>query len=73
MNTGRLFVRTYRDSDHDRVVNLWATVFPNDPPWNEPSDLISRKRSIQPDLFWVADEGGQIVGTVLAGYDGVRG
>ena len=73
MNAGKLVVRTYQDSDYDLVVALWTAVFPDDPPWNEPSELIRRKRSIQPDLFWVADEGGQIIGTVLAGYDGVRG
>ena len=73
MNAGKCVVRSYQDSDHDLVVALWTAVFPNDPPWNEPSELIRRKRSIQPDLFWVADEGGQIIGTVLAGYDGVRG
>jgi ribosomal protein S18 acetylase RimI-like enzyme len=73
MNAGKVVVRPYQDSDHDLVVALWTAVFTNDPPWNEPSELIRRKRSIQPDLFWVADEGGQIIGTVLAGYDGVRG
>jgi len=73
MDIGQVVVRTYQDSDHDSVVALWTVVFPNDPPWNEPTLLISRKRSVQPHLFWVAMEGDQIVGTVLAGWDGVRG
>jgi ribosomal protein S18 acetylase RimI-like enzyme len=73
MSVEKVVVRTYQESDYDPVVALWMAVFPNDPPWNEPSEVIRRKRSIQPDLFWVADEGGQIIGTVLAGYDGMRG
>ena len=73
MDFPKTIVRVYRDSDHDSVVVLWRMVFPNDPPWNEPSELIRRKRRIQPELFWVAEEGDEIVGTVLAGYDGVRG
>ena len=73
MDFPNTIVRVYRDSDHDSVVELWRMVFPNDPPWNEPSELIRRKRLIQPELFWVAAEGDEIIGTVLAGYDGVRG
>ena len=73
MDFPNTIVRVYRDSDHDSVVVLWRMVFPNDPPWNEPSELIRRKRRIQRELFWVAEEGDEIVGTVLAGYDGVRG
>lgn len=66
-------VRTYEDSDHPSVVALWSAVFPEDPPWNEPGEFIRRKRAVQPNLFWVAHEGDQIIGTVVAGYDGVRG
>lgn len=73
MDAGKIVVRTYQDSDHDSVVALWKVVFPNDPPWNEPAELIRRKRRAQPELFWVAQDGDQIIGTVLAGYDGVRG
>src|SRR5439155_27290832 len=73
MDIGQIIVRTYQDSDYDSVVALWTTVFPNDPPWNKPSEFIRRKRSVQPDLFWIAEDGDAIVGTVVAGYDGVRG
>ncbi len=73
MDAGNIVVREYRDSDHDSVVALWTAVFPDDPPWNEPNLFIRRKRSVQPDLFWVAQDGGEIIGTVVAGYDGVRG
>ncbi|MEL6862254.1 MAG: GNAT family acetyltransferase, partial [Pseudomonadota bacterium] len=35
--------------------------------------VIARKRRVQPDLFYVAIVDDAVVGTVLAGYDGVRG
>ena len=73
MDFPKTIVRVYRDSDHDSVVVLWRMVFPHDPPWNEPAELIKRKRLIQPELFWVAEDDNEIIGTVLAGYDGVRG
>jgi ribosomal protein S18 acetylase RimI-like enzyme len=73
MNERKIVIRRYQDSDYADVVALWRVVFPNDPSWNEPVELIRRKRSIQPNLFWVAEEGELIVGTVLAGWDGVRG
>lgn len=73
METGKLVIRTYEDSDQAAVTALWSAVFPNDPPWNEPAEFVQRKRRVQPELFWVAQEGRQIVGTVVAGYDGVRG
>ncbi|HJT86766.1 MAG TPA: GNAT family acetyltransferase [Bryobacteraceae bacterium] len=73
MGADEIFVRTYEDRDREAVAALWSVVFPNDPPWNEPVLFIHRKRSMQPQLFWVAQEGDQIIGTVVAGYDGVRG
>jgi predicted N-acetyltransferase YhbS len=73
MTLGKVAVRPYQDSDQDNVAALWRVVFPNDPPWNEPIEFIRRKRHVQPDLFWVAQDGEEIVGTVVAGYDGVRG
>src|SRR5580704_4481294 len=73
MDAGKTVVRKYQDADHDSVVALWKVVFPNDPPWNEPTEFIRRKRMAQPELFWVAEEGRDIIGTVVAGWDGVRG
>ncbi len=73
MHDRQVVVRTYEDSDRGSVVALWSAVFPNDPQWNEPAEFIPRKRRFQPDLFWVAQDGDRIIGTVVAGYDGVRG
>ena len=66
-------LRSYQSADHDAVVHLWASVFPNEPAHNAAEDVIARKRRVQPDLFYVAIVDDAVVGTVLAGYDGVRG
>ena len=63
----------YEPSNHDSVVDLWKLCFPDDPPWNEPAEMIRRKTAQNDDLFWVAAVDGRVVGTILAGYDGVRG
>lgn len=66
-------IRPYLASDQDDVVALWRSTFTGDPPWNEPLDVIARKRSVQSDLFLVGSLRDRVVGTVLAGFDGVRG
>jgi ribosomal protein S18 acetylase RimI-like enzyme len=73
VNSGEIEVRSYRDSDESGVVALWTVVFPDDPPWNEPRLVIRRKRAVQSDLFLVATRDSEILGTVLAGFDGCRG
>lgn len=66
-------VRVYNEADYTAVVALWEEVFDRDPPWNKPHDLIKVKQSVQPELFLVCEQDGQIVGTTMAGFDGVRG
>jgi ribosomal protein S18 acetylase RimI-like enzyme len=66
-------IRSYRDTDKAGIIALWQIVFPGSTAWNEAEDVIARKRSVQPDLFYVALNEGQVVATVIAGYDGVRG
>ena len=66
-------IRPYDSKDHAQVVALWSKVFKDDPPWNEPASMIRRKLTVQPELFLVAVIDGQVVGTVMAGFDGVRG
>jgi ribosomal protein S18 acetylase RimI-like enzyme len=73
MTESEIRVRSYHSRDEQAVVELWATVFPDDPPWSEPRDVIQRKRSVQGELFFVCEVEGRVVGTVLAGFDGVRG
>jgi hypothetical protein len=64
-----LEIRPFTPSDQTGVVQLWGEVFPNDPPWNDPAELIRRKLSVQPELFLVAHGNGRILGTVLAGVN----
>jgi ribosomal protein S18 acetylase RimI-like enzyme len=66
-------IRPYRDEDHAQVVALWARVFPDIKPHNDPATSIARKLEVQRELFMVADEAGEIVGTAMGGYDGHRG
>jgi ribosomal protein S18 acetylase RimI-like enzyme len=66
-------IRPYTSKDQAQVVALWSEVFKDDPPWNEPISMIRRKLTVQPELFLVAAIDGQVVGTVMAGFDGVRG
>lgn len=70
---GRILnLRKYENKDRAQVVELWRTVFPNDPPHNEPDKVLSEKLKTD-DLIFVAEHNEQIVGACIAGYDGHRG
>ena len=69
----RVEVRPFTLDDREAVIALWIEVFADDPPWNEPGAVIQRKLTVQPELFLVALVEGRVIGTVLAGFDGVRG
>jgi RimJ/RimL family protein N-acetyltransferase len=71
--TDQLQVRPYVESDEAQVVHLWETVFPNNPSWNVPADDIRRKLAVQRSLFLVGELDGQIIASVMAGFDGHRG
>ncbi len=65
-------IRPFVEADEEHVVALWhaaGLVVP----WNDPRRDIARKLTTQPELFLVAQSGGEVVGTVMAGYDGHRG
>jgi ribosomal protein S18 acetylase RimI-like enzyme len=66
-------IRTYEERDEAAVAALWREVFPDEPAHNVPEDVIARKLAVQRELFFVAVEGGEVVGTAMAGYDGHRG
>ena len=66
-------IRTYQESDEAAVAALWREVFPDAPAHNVPEEDIRRKLAVQRELFFVAVEGREVVGTALAGYDGHRG
>ena len=68
-------IREFRyPEDYPQVANLWASMEKgvhlgrSDTP-----EEIQKKTACDPNLFLVAEENGQIVGTVLGGFDGRRG
>ena len=71
--TSDIEVRAYCSADEPAVIALWNICFPDDPPWNNPSDVIRRKMTVQPELLLVAVSHDRLIGTVLAGFDGFRG
>jgi ribosomal protein S18 acetylase RimI-like enzyme len=67
-----MIIRPFDDSDEEAVIDLWARCGMLRA-WNDPRKDIARKRRLQRELFLVGLEGGAIVATVMAGYDGHRG
>lgn len=65
-------VRPFQVDETEEVVALWRAADLTRP-WNDPHLDIARKLTVQPELFLVAVDGGVVVGTVMAGYDGHRG
>ena len=66
-------VESYRSEYFEGVKSLWREVFPNGPPWNAANVAIPAKLAVQPELFFVAFDGAEVVGSIVAGYDGHRG
>ena len=67
-----LTLRTFQREDAPRVIELWKACGLS-VPWNDPGKDIARKLDDSPDLFFVAERDGCVVGTCMAGYDGHRG
>jgi ribosomal protein S18 acetylase RimI-like enzyme len=72
-----LLVRPVTAADAGAVLELWRAVFPEygDPrrPQRDPAASIARKLAVGDGLFWLAERGGRVVGTAMAGWDGHRG
>ncbi len=65
-------IRPYQEPDITSVVALWercGLVVPH----NDPHKDIELKVRFQPELFLIAQLDWQLVGTVMAGYEGHRG
>jgi L-amino acid N-acyltransferase YncA len=65
-------IREFRPGNEQAVVSLWERCGLTRP-WNDPQKEIARKLAVQPNLFLVGLVSGQVVATVMAGYDGHRG
>jgi ribosomal protein S18 acetylase RimI-like enzyme len=68
-----LEIRPYREGDRAAVIDVWSEAFADEPSHNVSTEMIDRKVRAQPELFLVAYVDGALVGTIMAGYDGVRG
>ena len=65
-------IRAVLPEETEAVVDVWrrcGLVMP----WNDPHLDIARKLGHRDDLFLVAVDDGDVVGTVMAGYEGHRG
>jgi ribosomal protein S18 acetylase RimI-like enzyme len=72
-SAARVTVRRFTAQDEEGVVALWQSIVAEDPSRKEPRAVLARKLARDPELVFVACEGSEVVGTVLGGYDGVRG
>ncbi len=67
-----LQIRVFRAEDESAVIELWEACGLTRS-WNDPQKDIQRKTAEQPELFFVAEIEGRLVGVCMAGYDGHRG
>jgi ribosomal protein S18 acetylase RimI-like enzyme len=65
-------VRPFEPADLAGVVALWHACGLVRP-WNDPHKDIARKLRVRPDLFLVGVLDREVVGSVMAGYEGHRG
>jgi ribosomal protein S18 acetylase RimI-like enzyme len=64
----------FKERHRAEVVHLWQSVFGYTTAHNEPGLAIDRKVDHDDGLFFVAETGtGEVLGTVMGGYDGHRG
>jgi ribosomal protein S18 acetylase RimI-like enzyme len=67
-------IKPYVDSVHrSQVMALWEKVFGYEAPHNQPGLAIDKKLAVDDQLFFVAVADKEVVGTIMAGYDGHRG
>src|ERR1700750_1840154 len=67
-----LVIRSFDPGDEEAVIALWEAAGLTRP-WNDPRKDIARKLTMQPESFLVAVLDGEVIGSVMAGYDGHRG
>ena len=65
-------IRAFQPPDETSVIALWRDCGLLRPQ-NDPRKDIARKLKVNPEWFLVAEADGQIVGAVMAGYEGHRG
>ncbi len=66
-------IREYQARDREQVITLWKEVLNYTQAHNSPREALDRKLKEKDHFLWVSVEGDQVVGTIMAGYDGHRG
>ena len=66
-------IRPYETADFAGLDALWREAFPNDPPRNRAAQSVAAKLAMNDDLLFVAVDQGEVIGSIMAGYDGHRG
>jgi hypothetical protein len=66
-------IRNYKPSDKNSIISLWKKVLNPQKPHNNPEIAIDMKTKQNDGLFFVAEDNHEIIGTVIAGFDGHRG
>ena len=65
-------ISAYEDSHLPGLEALWKQCLPDDPLWEAAEGTHSASRS-QSTLRLVASDGDEVIGSIMAGYDGHRG
>lgn len=68
----QLAIRPYQPADETAVIALWQRCDLTRP-WNNPKLDIERKMQVDPELFLVGEISGEIIASVMGGYEGHRG
>ena len=68
----RTRIRPFEEEDTEAVVALWEAC-DLVRPWNDPRKDIGRKLRVGREMFLVAADDDELIGTVMAGYEGHRG
>ena len=64
----------YNDKIHrGQVIELWKKAFGYSKARNTPALVIDKKLAVDDGLLFVGIKNGDVIGTVMAGYDGHRG
>lgn len=67
-----MIIRPFTLADTEQTIALWRAC-ELIASHNDPLKDIERKMKVDPDLFLVGDKDGQVIATVMAGYEGHRG
>lgn len=67
-----MLIRPYDPVDEPAVIVLWERC-DLVRPWNDPRKDIARKLRVDPELFLVGVCDGEVVASVMVGYEGHRG